>query len=38
MPFVSRKQITWMKKNRSDIYMKWKKKYGLKIRKHKKRK
>lgn len=33
MPFVSRKQRDYLKINKPDIYRKWKKKYGTKIKK-----
>ena len=38
MPFASVKQRTWMKINRPDLYKKWVKKYGKKIRKKSKKK
>jgi hypothetical protein len=31
MPFRSKKQVTWMRINRPDLYREWKAKYGLKI-------
>jgi len=36
MPFKSKKQRDWMKINRPDLYRKWKKKYGTKVKKGKK--
>lgn len=38
MPFRSKKQRTWMAINKPEIYKRWKKKYGTKIRKGKKKK
>lgn len=38
MPFRSKKQRTWMAINKTAVYKKWKKKYGTKIVKRKKRK
>jgi len=35
MPFKSKKQKIWMAINKSNLYKKWKKKYGIKIRKKK---
>jgi len=32
MPFKSKKQRAWMKKNRPSLYKKWRKKYGTKIK------
>jgi len=32
MPFRSKKQRDWLKINRPDIYRRWKRRYGLRIR------
>lgn len=34
MPFKSKKQITYLRINEPTIYKRWKKKYGLKIRRN----
>lgn len=32
MPFKSRKQRSYLKREKPEIYKRWKKKYGIKIR------
>jgi len=38
MPFVSKKQRTWMYANKPALAKKWSKKYGSKVKKHIKKK
>ena len=38
MPFKSKKQMIFLKINNPEVYKRWKKKYGLKVKPKKKKK